>query len=244
MRKIITLLCILSIHQFLFAKESYIWPTNAPELLSATFGETRAGHFHSGIDIKTWAKIGYECYAIGNGYISRVKESPNGYGKVLYLKLDDGNTAVYSHLDRYNGKLETIIYTMKVNEKTHLVDKIFNPNELRVREGNLIAFTGGSGTQYPHLHFEIRDTADAPVNALTHGLSIIDERSPVPTKIAISPFGPNSEVNGGLEIGLYDLKLFRNNIYVHNDTIQANGQVRIDLSVYDQGRSNNKNSPY
>ncbi|MBU0519826.1 M23 family peptidase, partial [bacterium] len=60
--------------------------------LSSTFGETRDGHYHFGIDIKTNGTEGHSCYAVADGDIVRVRVSPYGYGKALYLQLADGRT--------------------------------------------------------------------------------------------------------------------------------------------------------
>ena len=224
--------------------QAYIWPTNAPKLLSGTFGERRAGHFHSGIDIKTWAQSGYDCYAVEDGYVSRIKESPGGYGKVLYLKLDNGQTAVYAHLDKFNGSLEKISYSLKLKENTNLVDKHFLPNEVRVRKGNVIAFTGGSGTRYPHLHFEHRDAEDRLLNPIKQGYEIEDKLPPLPLKIALSPIDAGSEVMGKNTYSVYPLEFFRNNIYLCKDTIQAKGKIQINLQAYDQSSSGNNNGVY
>jgi len=86
--------------------QNYIWPINTGRYLTSTFGEYRPGHFHSGIDIKTNYRCGYPVYATADGYIWRVLTSPYGYGKAVYLKLDDGNLAVYGHLDRF-GRQES-----------------------------------------------------------------------------------------------------------------------------------------
>ncbi len=224
--------------------DAYIWPTNAPQLLSGTFGERRAGHFHSGIDIKTWARPGYDCYAVGDGYIARVSEHPNGYGKVLYLKLDNGQTAVYAHLLKFTGKLEMTVYSLKERNKTNIVDKSFAPNEIRVREGTLIAYSGGSGTQYPHLHFELRDRQDRPLNPLKNGFDVEDKVAPKPLQLALTPADIQSEVQGENTYGVFPLEYFRNDIYVCRDTIQAKGRILVSLQAYDQSASGNSNGVY
>ncbi|UCE08247.1 MAG: M23 family peptidase, partial [bacterium] len=78
--------------------QDYLWPTDASQYLTSSFAEYRPGHFHAGIDIKTWGRIGHKVFAIRDGYIMRIGVSPFGYGKVLYQKLDTGVIAVYAHL--------------------------------------------------------------------------------------------------------------------------------------------------
>ena len=43
-------------------------------------------------------------YSIADGYVSRVKVSSYGYGKVIYITHYDGNTSVYAHLKEFSQK--------------------------------------------------------------------------------------------------------------------------------------------
>ena len=85
------------------------WPIKSPKRISSSFGEPRPGRFHFGVDFKSGGVTGKKVVAIGNGYISRVRTSPFGYGKGLYLTLDSGKTAVYGHLSGYIPEIEDII---------------------------------------------------------------------------------------------------------------------------------------
>ena len=60
-------------------------PLDIPMYLSGTFGELRSNHFHSGLDIKTQLKEGFNVFSVADGYVSRIKVSHWGYGKVLYV---------------------------------------------------------------------------------------------------------------------------------------------------------------
>ena len=64
----------------------YQYPLEGYHLLAGTFGELRSNHFHSGIDIKTGGQEGASIYAIEAGYVYRVRVSPYGFGKALYLR--------------------------------------------------------------------------------------------------------------------------------------------------------------
>src|SRR5947207_7045079 len=77
-------------------------PLEIPIQLSANFGDIREDHFHTGIDIRTHEKIGYKVYAAADGYVSRIKVSPYGYGKVLYVTHPNGYMTVYGHLDHFS----------------------------------------------------------------------------------------------------------------------------------------------
>ncbi len=79
-------------------KAHYLWPTEASPYLTSTFAETRSAHFHAALDIKTWGQRGYEVYATRDGVVDRIAIGPRGYGKVVYLKHNDGSYSVYAHL--------------------------------------------------------------------------------------------------------------------------------------------------
>ena len=89
------------INLFLFGQD-YLWPTNSSKTITAFFGEERPRRYHAGIDIRTYGKVGFETYAIEDGYIEKIKIDYKGYGKTLYLRLEDGNLAVYAHLDKFS----------------------------------------------------------------------------------------------------------------------------------------------
>ncbi len=57
-------------------------PLNIPLIISGTFGELRANHFHAGIDIKTNGKEGYQVKSLDEGYIDRIRVGKPGYGEV------------------------------------------------------------------------------------------------------------------------------------------------------------------
>ena len=97
----------------------YIWPTKASNTVTEVFGAERSRRFHAGIDVRTYGKIGKELYAVESGYISRIKISPDGYGKSVYLKLDDGNTILYAHLDKFHKHIEEKSNNLKKVNTTH-----------------------------------------------------------------------------------------------------------------------------
>ncbi len=70
---------------------------------SASFGEMRPNHFHSGIDIKTDGAEGKPVVAVGFGLRLAHRRQPHGLRScALYPRtLDNGYTAVYGHLSRF-----------------------------------------------------------------------------------------------------------------------------------------------
>ena len=140
--------------------DDYIFPVReASRLYSANFGELRPGHFHAGVDIKTDGVEGKPLVAVANGHVSRMTVAAGGYGRVLYLTLDNGTTAVYGHLSRFRDDLEERLRTERYARRANGVDLQFGPEEWPVRQGDVIGYSGNSGSSMgPHLHFEIRDT--------------------------------------------------------------------------------------
>src|SRR6185503_20367867 len=101
--------------------------------------------FHSGIDVSTHGKTGYPCYAVGSGDVTRIRVSCRGYGKCVYLRLDDGKTAVYAHLSEFAGALADTVRAIQQDRGTVHFDREFPRGALRVERGAVIARTGQSG---------------------------------------------------------------------------------------------------
>lgn len=93
---------------FLLGQER-VFPVEGDLLLSGNFGELRATHFHSGIDIKTGGKEGLPVRNVKDGIVARVSVSPTGYGYALYMEHADGTTTVYGHLQRFEPRLAEVV---------------------------------------------------------------------------------------------------------------------------------------
>ncbi len=101
MHKIIAKIFLLFIISLQLTAQNYIPqnyfipPVDITLYLSGTFAELRSDHFHSGMDIRTGEVEGLNIYAIADGYISRIKVTPGGYGKALYITHLNGFVSVY-----------------------------------------------------------------------------------------------------------------------------------------------------
>lgn len=143
----------------------FIPPLKIPLLLSGNFGEIRSNHLHSGLDFKTFGLPGINVFATEDGFISRIKIEPGGFGNAIYVIHPNGYTSVYGHLLRFRPDLDSIrkAYHYKMNKFS--IEIFLKPNELKVKKGELIALSGNSGgSMGPHLHFEIRDKYQLPLN--------------------------------------------------------------------------------
>ncbi|MEI8115980.1 MAG: M23 family metallopeptidase [Flavobacteriia bacterium] len=153
--------------------------TVKPEL-SAGFGDIRPNHFHMGLDFRTNGREGIPLYAIADGYISRIRISSTGYGRVIYIDHPNGQTSVYAHCSKFSDRINGIVISIQNQFKQNELDWKFNPNELPVSRGEQIALSGNSGNSTgPHLHFELRDTkTEHALNPLLHGFHVSDSVPP------------------------------------------------------------------
>lgn len=196
--RLLVLLGLLFLHgrTIPLVAQTYLWPTNASKYLTSTFCEFRPRHYHAAIDIKTWNRTGYKVYAIEDGYVFRIRVSSFGYGKALYLKLKDGNIVVYAHLQRFIPALERFAEKMRIARRSYRLDVFPGPEKFPVKRGQIIGYTGETGIGVPHLHFEIRDSKNQPVNPLQfYQRRLKDHIAPTISSIAIIPLKANSLVN-------------------------------------------------
>ncbi len=155
-------------------------PLAIPLVISANFGELRPNHFHMGVDFKTNGVEGIQLYSIEDGFISRVKVSPYGYGKVIYIDHPNGITSVYAHCSKFKGLLDSLVKKAQEKEQNFEVEIYFTSTDIPVKKGELIALSGNSGSSTaPHLHFELRDTkTEIALNPLVYGFNIADHVAP------------------------------------------------------------------
>jgi len=228
-KKIILFQLIIS---FQLLAQNYLWPTNASNYLTSSFCEYRPGHYHSAIDIKTWNKEGYPIYAIEDGYIYKIRVSPFGYGKVIYLKLKDGNYAVYAHLQRFTKSIDKKIREKQLASQKYRLN--WYPKNFRVKKGEIIGYTGSTGIGTPHLHFEIRNSKEQPLNPLAFYSKVKDGIRPRLQKILIIPKNAKSYVNKSYLPQVFDLTYIKDGIYVIKEPIKAQGKIGLAIKGYDQ----------
>lgn len=184
----------------LFAQENrsieLLWPFKEYRTISSAFGEYRPGHVHMGIDIRVGGVIGIPVLAVADGYISRIKVKPDGYGRAIYLTLNDGRIAVYAHMDSFEPAVEWYVLEKQWESRSFTQDLYPPPDMFRFKRGETIAFSGRSGTKHPHLHFEMRERSDIALNPLSQGLSIKDNRAPEIKSVGIVPLSSDCEVDG------------------------------------------------
>jgi len=213
----------------------YRWPTDAGTIVTSTFAEYRALHFHGGVDVSTGDFTGYHVFAMREGYVSRIRISANGYGKMLFVRHPDGYYSTYAHLSKFSPEIELLARKEQLRTQSYCIDLELQPSDIPVKKGEVIAFTGDTGIGTPHLHFEIRDTNLEPINPqLCPGLLARDGIPPVISKIAITPVGENSRVQGKWESQVFTAHRVRDNHYRINGTILIDGSAGFLISARDR----------
>ena len=173
----------------------YSWPLALPPKLTSSFAEYRPGHFHAGIDLSTSGREGIPVLAVEDGEVVRVRASGAGYGRAVYLRLNDGRLAVYAHLSSTMEPLARYVEAVQDSLGLYRVDLYPQPGRFPVGRGQPVGRSGSSGAGAAHFHFELRE-GDVAVNPLTHGLRVRDDRPPVLRALVFTPLAAGARVNG------------------------------------------------
>lgn len=162
-------------------------PLDIPISLAGNFGECRSNHFHSGLDIKTQGKENMKVYAVADGYISRIKMEPGGFGHALYVTHPNGYTTLYAHLNDFIPEVQKFVRQQQYKKESWTVDVPVPADMFPVKKGQQIAWSGNTGSSTaPHLHFEIRSTqTEHPLNPQLFGFEIEDTIAPKPIELAV-----------------------------------------------------------
>ena len=216
-------------------------PLDVDIVLAGTFGELRSNHFHSGMDIKTQQREGLSVLAAGEGYVSRINIQHYGYGKALYIQHPNGYTTVYGHLKKFSPEIEAYIKKLQYANESYEVEVFPKEGELKVNVGDLVAYsgnTGGSGG--PHLHFEIRDGLQRPMNPNLFGINVKDTQAPTINSLWVYPLDEEAHVNGSGQRQRVKLIPLKDGSFKAEE-LNACGQIAFGVNTVDKldGAANN-----
>jgi hypothetical protein len=211
--------------------EPYVWPLEQPRALTSSFAEYRSDRFHMGIDLRT-GPIGKEVFAADDGYVTRIRCSPYGYGKAVYVQLNDGNTAIYAHLNDFIPEFTTYLRAAQHQRTSYTVDLYPEAHAFPVKRGQLIGFSGQTGIGVPHLHWEIRDRSGTPINPRTLGLEWPDTPAPRFRNVLLIPTTPDSTINGDYLPVVLPVTRTESGDY-HAAKARVRGSVALGVDVYD-----------
>lgn len=212
----------------------FAWPVALEPGLSANFCDYRDGRYHAGVDVRTFGRVGIPCIAVGDGWVSRLRAASRGYGKALHLTLDSGVQVVYAHVAEFAPALEDTLWAEQQRAGRYAIDAALPENRFRFRRGDVVAYSGSTGTMAPHLHFEVRTLDDEPLNPLTHGLVLPDRDPPHFPRVAFVPLSRDAIVEGRC----YPLELEPRRVgpgrYRLDDTLSFAGDVGVAATIVDK----------
>ncbi|HAA10220.1 MAG TPA: M23 family peptidase [Cytophagales bacterium] len=206
-------------------------------------GELRATHFHAGIDVKTSGREGWPVHITAGGYVSRIKISTGGYGHALYVQHPDGNTSVYAHLQRFAPEVEQWVRQAQYEKESYVIELFPEAEQFAFKGGEVIAWSGNTGgSSGPHLHFEIRDNYQRPLNPLSFGFDEVkDQIPPTLVSLAIRPLHPDARVGGQYQRQQFDIQKVGNEYQIRKP-MQVYGTVGFEVYSFDrQNGSLNRN---
>ena len=243
--RFVTILLISLFINDLKSQSNQNFVMDLPINLSGTFGELRTNHFHSGIDIKTNRREGLNIYSYEKGYISRIQVSTYGYGKAIYITHPDGKITVYAHLSKFSEKIQNYVKDIQYKRKKFAIKVYPKESEILIEKNEIIGYSGNTGSSSgPHLHFELRDKNNMPVNPLKYrNIEIIDTIIPSLKGVYYKELKYN---NGKLEDNYSRFKKIKfiendNGKYL-TDTIYTNGVIGFGVNSFDL--MNNSNNVY
>lgn len=217
-------------------KKYFASPVDIPILLSANFAELRSNAFHAGIDIKTEGVIGKRVLAAAEGEVSRIRVSPVGYGRSIYINHPNGYTTVYGHLYKFTPEIEAYVRIAQYRQKSFEVDLYPETGKFKYKKGEFIGLSGNTGSSSgPHVHFEIRKTdGQVPLNPLLFGFDISDNIPPVIQYLAVYPLCDYAIINSKHEKVVLPVSGNKNRYIVQsNKTIEVSGRIGFGVDAFD-----------
>ncbi len=210
--------------------QNFRQPINWTLLVTGDCCEFRSNHFHGGLDLRT-GTVGKKVYAIADGYVSRIKVSGGGYGNALYITVPqgDGYVVLYGHLLRYNSEISEWVKNFQNKIQEFQFDVELDSSVFPVKKGQVVAYSGSTGYSFgPHVHFEIRNIDNEPLNPQLFGYRISDTKPPIIRNIAIYPADDTSYVDYK-----NNSKVFQVNGSSVNQDITVHGDIYFGVEAYD-----------
>ena len=222
----------------------FIYPLDREVVVTGNYGEIRPNHFHAGLDFSTDPILNLPIKSVADGYVSRIKIGSGGYGRVLYIKHNNGYVSVYAHQKKYAQKIDEYIKKIQLEQKQNEIEVYPKANELLLKKGEVIGYTGNSGSSTgPHLHFEIREEkSEIPINPLLV-YDVKDDVKPELTHLAIYSM---TDTNNIKRISSIPVKYIGDKLSLPKYTqVLTENTFAIGFAGFDRANGNtNKNNIY
>lgn len=207
----------------------YAVPLKIGYRISGSYAELRGNHFHAGLDMGTAGVENVDVHAAADGWVSRVKVGPYGYGRALYISHPDGHTTVYGHLNGFAPKIDELVRRRQYEEQSFSVELFLPEGKIPVSRDEIVAFsgnTGGSGG--PHLHFEVRDSkTEEPLNPLRFLPKVNDVCPPTLYGVKLYALSRDAQIAGAASDKYFALKS------VSGRTVDCLGKVGLGIHCTD-----------
>ena len=222
----------------------YGWPIFGDKLVTGSFGEFRYYHFHMGQDFATEAKNGIPLLAMTDGKVVKLQSYRYSIGNAITILHDDGFMSRYGHMSAFADNVWSAIQDKDLLEKRkRRQDFEYNlttAEQVRVKKGDVIGYSGDTGIGPSHLHLEIFKD-NIYYNPADFGLNYFAFGGINVYAVDIVPENNKTFINGRNTTYTMRFKLDKdkNLIPLHGETLKIKGDV--SLSVYgseSSGRSN------
>ncbi|MDK2952044.1 MAG: hypothetical protein PWQ77_1709 [Kosmotogales bacterium] len=268
MRKFLIIIAFILICSYFFASDLYD-PIKRTIEITGNFGEYRSisknlavpEHFNLGIGISTGGITGVNVYSPGKGYVESISVNDSLYGHTVTIVLPNqknvitnemGIKVMFAHIESAGSsessdtrKLDKIFDMLLSGSPTRYKKMIFNPNEIEVFDGQIVAQSGDSGNVPPYLHIEIMDNDESvyinPDIYYDFGdpeTSIIVDKIKIGSSVYDLNPGerPNLEIKSGQNIDLHAAVKLRYNISPKKIQLflENNLTYEIDFEVIDE----------
>jgi hypothetical protein len=217
-------------------------PLHIPMELVANFGELRSNHWHMGLDIRTNQKENLPVHAAAEGYIAYVGVRPQSFGRFIIINHPNGYSTLYAHLNDFYPLLHQYVLDQQYENEAWPIELEFPKDKFKVSKGQFIAYSGNTGgSQGPHVHFEIRETATGrSLNPMLFGMPVKDEVPPSITKLALYDRSISTYYQ---EPQLYNLKKTDSGYIIPKLPVMKTGLDKISFAIQAVDRFSGSQNP-
>lgn len=175
------------------AEPQWQWPVDTKFGMTGGFTEFRSGRFHAGVDFSIGGVEGLRLRPARDGRVFKVRADQTGYGRVVYMRHSDGSMTVYAHMAAFGDKLSNALKKLGKTPSSYF--GLINL-DLPLSTKDTLGFAGESGAGLPHLHFEVRDAQNRPLDPLDQNFPKLDMQSKIVIRgLNLIPQGDDAQVN-------------------------------------------------